>query len=124
MRYLINKIVNGSISQIASVSGNTLEYEDLNALNPNTLDTVCYYILAEVDLDIPGIVNETVFSNSNTVCLQPTPRIITPSAFRPEGFNSIFKPIIQFGTNVNYNFRIWDRWGQKLFETDNVNIGI
>jgi len=121
--YMINKIVNGSIGQIASVSGNTLEYEDLDALNPSTLDTVCYYILAEVDLDIPGFVNETVFSNSNTVCLQPTPRIITPSAFRPEGFNTIFKPIIQFGTNVNYNFRIWDRWGQKLFETDNVNIG-
>jgi gliding motility-associated-like protein len=123
IRYVINKILNGDTTQIATVGPSVLEYEDMNALNPSTLDTVCYFITAEVDLNIPGVVSTTVFSNSNAVCLQPQPRIFAPKAFRPEGFNTIFKPIIQFGTNINYNFRVWDRLGRKLFETDDVNLG-
>jgi len=123
VRYIINKIISGDTTQFATTSPTMLEYEDESALNPSSLDTVCYFITAEIDLDIDGVISTQVISKSNVVCLEPTPRIITPSAFKPEGFNSIFVPIIQFGTNVNYNMRIWDRWGKKLFESNDINVG-
>ena len=124
--YSIIRIVNGVSSELISLGPSTLSYLDLDALDPNTLDTVCYQIVAEIDLDIasvPGTVNEVIFSNSNTICLKPTPRVIFPRAFRPEGFNIIFKPIISFGTGANYSFRVYDLYGRKLFETTDPNAG-
>lgn len=122
-RYLITRIVNGDTAQLATTGAFETEYEDLNALDPTALDTVCYFVTAEAALDIPGIVQTTVFSRSNTVCLNPQPRIIAPTAFAPEGFNQVFLPIIQFGTNRDYTLRIWDRYGRELFSSNDANLG-
>jgi gliding motility-associated-like protein len=46
-----------------------------------------------------------------------------PSAFTPnkDGLNEIFKPnLINF---ENYSCIIFNRWGQKIFSSDNPNIG-
>jgi gliding motility-associated-like protein len=124
--YSIIKIMNGMSSDLITLGPGTLSYTDPDALDASSLDTVCYQIVAEADLDIlsvPGTNDEQILSYSNITCLNPTPRVIFPSAFRPEGFNSIFKPIISFGTGANYNFRIYDRYGRKLFETEDTNKG-
>jgi len=63
---------------------------------------VCYYIVAEILVDSA---------------------IMAPNAFAPDGKNSVFKPLLVFGDQVDYVMTIWDRWGQKIFETNDIDEG-
>ncbi len=64
---------------------------------------------------------DTVYSNE-LVLLQP-PRLYVPNAFTPDGMNNIFKPIGVFTEKDNYKLIIYNRWGQKVFETTDYNEG-
>jgi gliding motility-associated-like protein len=50
-----------------------------------------------------------------------------PNAFTPEnkdGLNDVFMPIISSGYNPNfYNFTIFNRWGELIFETNQMTQG-
>ncbi len=126
IEYHVIKYVNGDSMLLASVSGSINSTEDLDALNSSTLDTVCYQILADIDLEILDFVSTSTRSQSNIECLQPTPKIVSPSGFRPGSpiyMNATFKPIIFFGTEEAYTFRMYDRWNRSVFETTNPAIG-
>jgi gliding motility-associated-like protein len=47
------------------------------------------------------------------------------NAFSPndDGKNDDYKPIINCTSNLNYTFRVFSRWGQVLFETNDQNQG-
>jgi gliding motility-associated-like protein len=64
---------------------------------------------------------DTVYSNEIMI-LQP-PRLYVPNAFAPDGLNSTFKPIGVFTEKDNYEFIVFDRWGRKVFETNDYNLG-
>ena len=47
-----------------------------------------------------------------------------PNAFSPnnDGFNDCFKPFFPNNSEIDfYNFSIYSRWGEKIFETTNIN---
>ena len=67
-----------------------------------------------------GIV-ATTFSNRAVVYKDAD--IFVPNAFVPRGVNKIFKPITQFVDQQDYKFSIFDRWGHKLWETNDYNEG-
>ncbi len=49
-----------------------------------------------------------------------------PNSFTPngDGVNPVFIPVITDGLDLNeYEFVIYNRWGEKVFETKDVNIG-
>ncbi|MEZ5009261.1 MAG: gliding motility-associated C-terminal domain-containing protein [Chitinophagales bacterium] len=122
VQYHIIKYMNGDSVLFGTNSGNDTTVVDDEALNSTQLDTICYQVIAEISLNIPGIVTTTTFSQSNIVCLNPTPKIVAPSGFRPASeifMNKTFKPIIFFGTDQDYTFRVYDRWNRKVFETIN-----
>ena len=49
---------------------------------------------------------------------------IFPNAFKPfDGNNNIFKPYSEFNSFVSYEMSIWDRWGQRVYETDELEDG-
>ncbi len=51
--------------------------------------------------------------------------LYVPNAFTPDGdeLNQTFQPVIT-GENINsYEFRIYNRWGQTVFESQDVNYG-
>lgn len=50
--------------------------------------------------------------------------VFVPNAFTPnrDGINDAFKPIV-FGSPVKFRFSIYNRWGEKVFETHDVNKG-
>lgn len=49
-----------------------------------------------------------------------------PNTFTPDGnqYNNVFKPIFANGyDNFDYEMTIYDRWGERIFETKDTNIG-
>ncbi len=62
-------------------------------------------------------------SKSNEVIVLQRPKFFVPNAFAPAGKNNIFKPITVFTDITDYLFIIYNRWGQKIFETKNPNQG-
>jgi gliding motility-associated-like protein len=57
------------------------------------------------------------------VRIKPEFRFWIPNSFTPDGdsLNDIFKP--QMIGVYDYSFSIYDRWGEKIFETNDVNVG-
>lgn len=52
--------------------------------------------------------------------------IYVPNSFTPDGdeYNNLFQPVIEAGFDEqNYSFTIYDRWGELLFESHDVDRG-
>jgi gliding motility-associated-like protein len=51
--------------------------------------------------------------------------VYVPNAFSPDGDgeNDIFRPVVQGYDESEYRFMIFDRWGEKVFETDDPEQG-
>jgi len=63
-------------------------------------------------------------SDSVTVHVVERPLVLFPNAFSPngDGINDLYS-IITRGDIANFVFRIYDRWGEVLFETSNITDG-
>ncbi|MFC2100627.1 gliding motility-associated C-terminal domain-containing protein [Bacteroidota bacterium] len=57
-------------------------------------------------------------SISNQAVVEQPPRVFVPNAFSPKGYNSRFYPVAVFVKSDDYIFRIFNRWGQLLYETN------
>lgn len=63
-------------------------------------------------------------SASNEDCVDHDPLIYIPNAFAPESsFNPIFKPVVTFAEPHSYQMIIYNRWGQEMFKTKNIEEG-
>jgi len=49
--------------------------------------------------------------------------IYVPNSFSPTGYNTVFKPFGDMVITKTYQFTVYNRWGQMLFETTNINQG-
>jgi gliding motility-associated-like protein len=89
------------------------------------LDTIYFRVLAVKDS------TPEEYSVSNTAYFIPTSYLLVPTAFSPnaDGLNDVFKPYLGFiqrnsnNPNVKYAFSIYNRWGQRVFETSNPDQG-
>lgn len=57
--------------------------------------------------------------------IYPKVKLFMPNAFTPnnDGLNDIFLPVGSFFGLRNYNFTIWNRWGDRVFYSDNPELG-
>lgn len=57
------------------------------------------------------------------VCLNDSVYALIPNAFTPDGNhrNEVFKPVVAGARQ--YNLKVYDRWGELIFESDNINEG-
>ncbi len=87
----------------------------------------CYYIEAVEGPSLPiGSPDPVLFqelSESNRACAKQTPNVFTPNAFMPEGINNVFKPVTIYVDAASYLFQVYNRWGQRIFETTDPNEG-
>lgn len=60
--------------------------------------------------------------DSITIYVSEESLVQIPNAFAPGGSNKVFKVILEGTANVNH-FRIFNRWGNLLFETKDINEG-
>ena len=111
----------GPYSQITSVSGTTLSYTD-NVSAIITGQGVFGYYVQAVEQGTPyNLPPDT--STSNIAIAYQDPRVYVPNAFNPKGVNKVFIPVGVFVDLQNYDFTIYDRWGQLIFETTDPTQG-
>ncbi|MFT5725257.1 MAG: gliding motility-associated-like protein [Bacteroidia bacterium] len=80
---------------------------------------------------IAAVSHDSLISESNKVCIIGETLIFIPSAFSPNNNppNDLFKPIMVFVkspttyTDGLYDFKIYDKWGGLLFETNDPEVG-
>ncbi len=121
--YTIYREDNGSLVPVQNVSGSTFTYDDPVANGISDLNTFCYVVEANYRLSLPGFQDEMLQSTSNLVCVDLPPVIYVPNAFVPDGKNNVFKPTLLNPNVAEYEFKIFDRWGKMLFETELVSAG-
>ncbi len=57
---------------------------------------------------------------ANTIIpIRPVPTFFVPNAFTPnsDGLNDIFVPVGDFFGATQYDFTIWNRWGERVYQT-------
>lgn len=98
-------------------------YDDDVAMYTNTSGRFFYMIEAPLyDIFMPQYAfADTVYSNK--IELLQDPRVYIPNAFTPGGLNPTFFPVGVFTDTKEYMMVIYNRWGQKLFTTTDVNLG-
>jgi gliding motility-associated-like protein len=65
-------------------------------------------------------------SNSTTAMAEFKPRVFIPNSFNPKSdvaANRVWKPAQIYITPNSYNLEIFDRWGQRVFETKDESKG-
>ena len=108
---------------IALIGNDEFIYIDNVAEYNRSNGEFCYYIEA-----IEGSDNLLGFkenSLSNKVCSRINSSDWIPSAFTPDdnGVNDIFFPVLNFIDITEYQFSVYNRWGNKLFYTTDIDQG-
>jgi gliding motility-associated-like protein len=77
------------------------------------------YTITQIVSNIYGCLD----TSYQTVIIRPETRFWIPDAFTPgeDGINDVFKPVV-IGVH-NYKFYIFNRWGEELFFTSDINAG-
>ncbi len=114
--YDLYRIVDGAASYMATVDPTVNQYIDagIDITNPDE-SNICYYVVANARVTSPAGEEISITSQSNTTCVEQFSDIIVPNAFVPEGVNKEFRPRLVFGTEVDYEMLIFDRWGKQIF---------
>lgn len=99
------------------------EHTDLVDVNDPIQASACYFVLTKATLTFADGQTASVESRSNVACTAQEAELFIPNAFVPGGVNRIFRPVLQFGQPASYRMVIYDRWGGKLFESQNIETG-
>ncbi len=106
---------------ITSVSSGITSYTDnISGINQTTAN-FSYFVEAIETKGINYAFRDT--SRSNEAIARQSSEIFVPNAFAPKGTNSIFKPVFRFIESADYSLRIYDRWGDMVFESHDPGKG-
>jgi len=121
--YHIYRVTNDDETLAGSIGFTDTSYQDNlgDAIGSDIRDEVCYYVVAEENDHFTQ--GERGMSRSNDLCLSVVPEIIMANAFTPNGDtqNDKIRPNLTF-IPEKYIFQVFDRWGSRIFETNNPDI--
>lgn len=123
----------GDTTQLSVTGGNTMSWSPSSGLscttcrtpNASPLETTTYCVIVSdsVCSDTACVLVTVVDSGGCGSLFLPSGSVYTPNAFSPnhDGLNDVYKPV----SNCvhNYSFMIFDRWGEKIFETTDTEVG-
>jgi gliding motility-associated-like protein len=100
---------------IATIPGGPGTYSYAHTLNGSLAG--CYIVTA---VDKRGVESYKV----NQVCIEDCPNYDLPNTFTPngDGFNDYFTPYHPYRFITRVDFKIFTRWGEKVYETTNPEI--
>lgn len=112
----------GSYTLLGTVAGSDHGFE-YDFGDNQSQDSLCYYVVANGEVHFQEIDSTAPLQiRSNRVCLYGETVVELPNAFHPN--SSQYKPIIVPNTNLtSYFFRVFDRYGNLVFESRNPQEG-
>ena len=120
--YDIYRSIDGSpFTMVGSVNFPTTTYVDDVDPYYSSNGHFIYYVQAHEA--VMNVYNFQESSNSNPADCYQESKFFVPNAFAPHGVNTIFLPIGAYYDKTEYSLSIFDRWGEKLFETDDYTKG-
>ena len=116
--YNIYRVINDNTTSppIASTDALTTSYTD-NIEGAASQGAKIEYLIEAVE----GIGNSYGIlekSSSNAVSVYMEGNLYIPNAFAPQGSNTTWLPITYFIEKTEYRVRVFNRWGKKVFETN------
>lgn len=122
-QYKLEKIIGTDTITVGSFNRSQNVYQETALFNyaADTLSEVCFRLTAYFTNNNDATPKEELKSHSNIVCVQPTPKVFVPQAFVPTGHNTTFKPFLLYAQPDGYEFKIFDRWYQLIFATNDIN---
>lgn len=111
--------VESDFSLITSMMAGEVTYNDF-VWNLSEEGGVFYYKILAVESASSRFQDQ---SESNTIKIVKEPTSYIPNAFAPDGVNKIFKPVCVYVDADSYDFKIYNRWGELLFQTKDVQTG-
>ena len=121
---IYRSIDGGAFTFLTTLPYGTISYEDM--LDPISdhitgVGSFCYFV-------VPVRLNSNSYGcidTSDTICVEQFPKFVIANTFTPngDGRNDVFRPIRMFVQETGYLLIIYNRWGQNLFETTDINLG-
>jgi gliding motility-associated-like protein len=121
-QYELFRVSDSRITSAGIFPSSTLSFLDTFSVSRGDAE-ICYFVVSETVLTFPSGRTERIRTRSNTFCTLQPAIIQMPNAFIPTGFSQEFKPVFLFSGDVEYNYRIFNRFGQMVFETNDTNAG-
>lgn len=115
-RYDLYRIIDGIVSPsaIATLGPNTYTFQD-NVEMEFVRSKLCYYVVAVENTNSYGFAEQ---ANSNLKCSEFTPSVYIPNSFTPGGLNPIFKPQYSYMKLPKFQMRIFNRWGEEIYQSE------
>lgn len=80
-----------------------------------------YYVIAWEGAGNPYGISDS--SRSNRVFVRQEEKVFVPNAFTPGGHNPVFKPFNVYMDFDDYQFAVYNRWGEQVFHSTNPEEG-
>ncbi len=120
--YEVYRSVNGvfEVNPVATLPPNKFFYNDdvSDVVGTNIEGEFCYYVKAVESTNTFGL-SET--SHSNVDCAYQNPIVYVPNAMVINGHNNTWKPIISLIEYDSYEVRIFNRFSEIIFESNDAN---
>ena len=95
----------------------TTVFSDIVDPTDQNQSELCYFVEALFEIQQPNGNTKDFVARSNEVCVKQDAKIRVPNAFVPGGVNTLFRPLLSFDEGITFNMKIYNRWGEMIFET-------
>jgi len=118
-----------TLTNLSDVDSNTSFEWDFGDESPTSMQANESHVydavgLFDISLIATSAINNCIDTAVVTVIVSASGDPIFPNAFKPfDGNNDIFKPYSEFNSFISYDLTVWDRWGQRIFQSSELDIG-
>lgn len=123
VKYILYRKVDNTYEKLTETDSSTNSYIDNIENLINEKGIICYKVEVVYSIDTLPLFSKKYITTSNEMCISQRPLVHVPNAFRPDGVNKVFKPMIIFGNTTNYILQVFNRWGAPIFESRDPEIG-
>lgn len=119
--YELYRSVDDKTPELIATLSDTLYTDDVSEFaNGRSYGKFTYMVYARETVNPPG---KGYSSRSSDRLLTQFSRVFVPNTFTPNSdtLNTVFKPVVSFVQKDGYYFAVYSRWGNKIFETSDVN---